>query len=122
MMASAWQTVLVFAYVQFTELSSFYIFAAIYGFGYAGVMTGILICVRILIPFSRRASTLGLVTMFAWLGHGIGGYQGGFFFDRTGDYTVSYANAAVAGVINLIIVGALFYTINRRKVSMATAS
>ena len=115
MLASFWQTVLVFWFIQFENLDAFYIFAVIYGFGYAGVMTGILVCVRIMTPVSRRASALGIVTMFAWVGHAIGGYQGGFFFDLTGGYTVSYAIAAVAGVINLFIVGALYLTINRRN-------
>jgi len=115
MIASLWQTVLVFGFIQFQNLDSFYFFAVIYGFGYAGVMTGVLVCVRVLTPVSRRATALGIVTMFAWVGHGIGGYQGGYFFDLSGDYTISYANAAIAGVINLIIVGSLYITINRRR-------
>jgi MFS family permease len=121
MFASLWQTALVFLFVQFSELASFYVFAAIYGFGYSGVMTGILVCVRVLTPLARRASALGIVTVFAWLGHGIGGYQGGFFFDLTGAYTVSYANAALAGVVNLIIVGALHFTIARRRLAPSFA-
>lgn len=112
--ASLWQTVMVFLFIQMDGLQAFYIFAVIYGFGYAGVMTGIIVCVRTLTPVSRRASALGIVTMFAWFGHAIGGYQGGFFYDLMGDYTVSYVNAAAAGVINLIIVAALYMTITRR--------
>jgi hypothetical protein len=98
-------------------LSAFYYFAAIYGFGYAGVMTGVLVCVRALTPVSRRASALGIVMVFAWLGHGVGGYQGGCFFDMTGDYTTSFLNAALAGLINLMIVGWLYYTVARRKMA-----
>ena len=116
--ASCWQTLLVFFFVQIETLDSFYIFAVIFGFGYAGVMTGLLVCVRVLTPLSRRASALGIVTLFAWLGHGIGGYQGGFFFDLSGDYYLSYANAAAAGVVNLIIVGSLYITINRRQIKI----
>ncbi len=120
--ASFWQTALVFFFVQFGDLGAFYVFAAIYGFGYAGVMTGILVCVRVLTPVSKRASALGIVMVFAWMGHGIGGYQGGFFFDMTGSYTVSYANAALAGVINLIIVGALYATLSRRRPTVSMAA
>lgn len=43
------------------------------------------------------------------------------FFDLTGNYTLSYANAAVAGAINLIIVGSLYVTINRRRARPAFA-
>jgi MFS family permease len=122
MTATAWMTLMVFGFVLIGDLNSFYLYAVIYGFGYAGVMTGILVCVRVLIPPAHRASALGIVIMFAWLGHAIGGYQGGFFFDLTGNYTVSYANAALAGVINLIIVGALYLTITRRRAAMVVAA
>ena len=96
--------------------------AVIYGFGYAGVMTGILVCVRILTPFAKRASALGIVMVFAWLGHGIGAYQGGFLFDLSGGYTLTYASAALAGIINLLIVGSLYVTITRRRSAQALAS
>lgn len=122
MVASLWQTALVFGFTQFSELNSFYAFAMIYGFGYAGVMTGILVCARVLTPLSKRASALGIITAFAWLGHGIGGYEGGLFFDLTGSYTVSYANAALAGIINLTIVGALYITISRRRAIVSCAA
>jgi predicted MFS family arabinose efflux permease len=117
--ASFWQTVLVFGFVQIETLDAFYVFAVIYGFGYAGVMMGILICVRILTPFSRRASALGMVMVFAWLGHGLGAYLGGVFFDLTGDYTLTYAGAALAGIVNLIIVASLYVTITRRRSARA---
>ena len=117
--ASCWQTLLVFVFVQLETLDSFYLFAIVYGFGYSGVMTGIIICCRVMMPLSRRASALGIVTLFAWLGHGLGGYQGGLFFDLTGNYTLSYANAVLAGVINLVIVGSLYFTISRRRAARA---
>ncbi|WP_339630326.1 MFS transporter [uncultured Sneathiella sp.] len=120
--ASCWQTVLVFGFMQIESLSAFYIFAVIYGFGYAGVMTGVIITVRELTPVAKRASALGITTVFAWIGHGVGGYQGGFFFDLTGNYTLTYANAAMAGVINLIIVGALYFTIRKRRPPLSIAA
>ncbi len=112
--ASAWQTLLVFGFTWMSGLTGFYVYAVIYGFGYAGVMTGVLITTRSLTPPSRRASSTGIVLAFAWLGHGLGGWQGGLFYDLTGAYTVTYANAAVAGMLNLILVGSLYLTLNRR--------
>ena len=120
--ASCWQTVLVFFFLQVDTLQGYYIFAIIYGFGYAGVMTGILVSARVLTPASKRASVLGIVLFFAYLGHGIGGDQGGDFFDLTGNYTLTYANAAMAGILNLILVGALYFTTNRRRATLAFAS
>ena len=122
MTASLWQTTLVFVFTRIDLLEGFYLFAPIYGFGYAGVMTGLLITVRELTPLAQRASATGIILAFAWLGHGLGGYQGGLFFDLTGAYTVSFANAALAGVINLLIVGALFLTVRRRRVAVSRAA
>ena len=115
MTASLWQTALVFFFTQAGDLETLRIFAPVYGFGYAGVMTGVLVTTHALIPASRRASATGVIIAFAWLGHGLGGYQGGLFFDLTGGYTVSFANAAAAGVVNLALVGSLFVMVLRRR-------
>jgi MFS family permease len=112
--ASAWQTALVALFLQFQSLDSLMIFAAIYGFGYGGVMTTILVSMQVLTPVARRASATGMVTMFAFFGHAIGGYQGGLFFDLMGNYGWAFANAAIAGVANLIVVAALYVAITRR--------
>ncbi|MGG5888646.1 MFS transporter [Falsiroseomonas sp. HC035] len=119
MAASAWQTVAVFAFTQIQDLGHFFVFAPIYGFGYAGVMTGVLVTARALTPAPRRATLMGVILAFAWLGHGIGGFQGGYFFDLTGAYTVSFANAALAGVVNLLLMGTLFLAIRQRRVVAA---
>ncbi|WP_237216376.1 MFS transporter [Falsiroseomonas oryziterrae] len=117
--ASFWQTSAVFAFTRIHELSHFYVFAPLYGFGYAGVMTSLLVTTRSLVPASRRATAMGVVAALGWLGHGIGGFQGGYFFDLTGHYTVSYANAALAGVVNLVLVGALLVAVRRRTPRLA---
>jgi hypothetical protein len=78
-------------------------------------MTGVLVTTRALTPAARRAGATGIILAFGWLGHGLGGYQGGLFYDLTAGYDVSFANAALAGVLNLIVVGSLFLTIRRRQ-------
>jgi len=113
MTASLWQTALVFFFTRMHGLGAFYAFAMVYGFGYAGVMTGVLVTARELTPPARRASLMGVILAFAWLGHAVGGYQGGLFYDLTRSYTTSYANAAAAGVFNLLLMGAMLWTIRR---------
>jgi len=115
MTSVAWQTLLVFCFTLFDSLQAFYIFAVIYGFGYGGVMTGVLTTTRVLTPPDRRATATGIVLAFAWLGHGLGGWQGGLFYDLTGGYGVSYANAAVAGVVNFVIVGSILLALHRGR-------
>ncbi len=111
LLASAWQTALVFGFTQFDQLFALYAFAALYGFGYAGVMTSVLVTVRNLCAPAKRAGTMGIVVAFAYVGHGAGGWQGGYFFDLTGAYTWTFGIAALAGLVNLAIVGLLFMAI-----------
>lgn len=113
MLSSAGQTVLVFFFVSLDSVWGFYLFAALFGLIFSGVMTCIVICAQEFAPVHRRGISLGIVGLFGWLGMGLGGWQGGFFFDLTGTYTVSYANAALAGVVNLIILGMLTFRVKR---------
>ena len=83
-------------------------------FGYTGVKTGVLSTTRSPTPVSRRAASTGIVLAFGWLGHGLGGCQGGLFYDLTGAYDLTYANAAGAGLLNLALVGARYLTLRRR--------
>ena len=111
--ASAWQTALVVLFLQFQSLDSLIVFAMIYGFGYGGVMTTILVSMQVLTPARRRASATGIVTSLAFFGHAVGGYQGGLLYDMIGNYGWAFANASIAGIVNLIVVGALYITITR---------
>jgi MFS family permease len=119
MTATAWMTVMVFGFVWLKSLNNFYAYAIVYGFGYSGVMTGVLTSVRALTPAERRGSAMGLIGMFGWFGHAIGGYQGGLLYDLTGAYVAPYAVAAVAGVLNLVIVSTLLRGTRRPDLAMA---
>jgi MFS family permease len=119
MTATAWMTAMVFGFVWLESLSVFYVYAIVYGFGYAGVMTGLLTSVRALTPVERRASAMGVIGMFAWFGHAIGGYQGGLLYDLTGAYDAPYAIAAAAGVVNLVIVSTLLRRTRRPELAVA---
>jgi predicted MFS family arabinose efflux permease len=114
MLATAWQTVLMLGFMTLGTLQAFWVFVVLYGFGYGGVMTGVLVSVRALTPASRRASATGIVLAFAWLGHAAGGWQGGHTFDVTGAYFWAFANATVFGLVNLAIIGAIYVVSNRR--------
>lgn len=109
--ASLWQTAMVFGFTWFGTLEAFYLYAPLYGFGFAGVMTGVLTTTRALTPPSLRASTMGIIAAFAFAGHGLGGYIGGLFFDLTGAYTISFAAAALSGVFNLAVMTILVFAI-----------
>lgn len=119
MTATAWMTLMVFGFVWLESLSAFYVYAIVYGFGYAGVMTGVLTTVRALTPVQHRGSAMGIIGMFGWFGHAIGGYLGGLLHDLTGAHDAAYAVAAVAGLLNLIIVSTLLRGSRRPELAVA---
>jgi MFS family permease len=119
MTATAWMALMVFGFVWLESLSVFYAYAIVYGFGYAGVMTGVLTTVRALTPAERRGSAMGIIGMFGWFGHAIGGYLGGLLHDLTGAHDAAYAVAAVAGFLNLIVVSTLLRGTRRPALAAA---
>jgi MFS family permease len=107
--ASLMQIVMVFWFSQTDSLFLLHIISAVFGFGFSGVMTSLLICGREAAPLRIAGFTASVVSGTAWIGMGIGSYQGGYFFDLTGNYAWSYGNAAIAGMINLVIVVSLIW-------------
>ena len=118
-LASFCQTALIFGFTQIDTLTVLLVYAAIFGFGMSGVMTGLVVCVRELIPIHVRGLSNGIVIFAAWAGMGLGGYQGGLFYDWTGSYIIPFANAAVFGLMNLLTVGALFIFHQRKSSALA---
>ncbi|MBL4891837.1 MAG: MFS transporter [Rhizobiaceae bacterium] len=112
--ASVGQTISVFWFTQTTSLPLLYIISIVFGFAFAGVMTCLIICAQHAAPVRLTGFAVAAVSGTAWIGMGVGGFQAGYFFDLNNSYTMSYANAALAGMINLIILTALFaYRRNR---------
>jgi MFS family permease len=107
LVASALQTVGVLAFTQFASLREFLVFALVYGFAYAGVMTSLLVATRELTPARNKATWMGVVLSFAWLGHALGGFQGAFAYDLTAGYGAGFVAGALAGAANLLLVGML---------------
>ena len=107
--ASFLQLLGVAAFTQFETLRGFMAFGVIYGLAYAGVMTSVLVSARALTPAHRRASLMGIILSFAWLGHAFGGFQGAVTFDLTGSYVPGFVAGSVAGVVNLLLVGLLLF-------------
>lgn len=113
--ASAWQTALVLVFMKLRSLDQLMAFAPIYGFGYAGVMTGVLVTIRRVTPVASRATCTAVIIAFAWAGHGLGGVVGGYLYDMTATYDLTFAVAAMAGVVNLVIIGSLGLWLSHNK-------
>src|SRR5688572_20673682 len=112
--ASLAQTSVVFWFTQTKDIATLFQLSVLFGFGFAGVMTCLLICAREAALLRMSGTAMAIVSTAGWIGMGLGSYQAGYFYDITAAYLLSYANAAIAGIMNLGIVAALFWFRHRR--------
>jgi MFS family permease len=108
-LASLAQTSVVFWFTQTKDITLLFELSVLFGFGFAGVMTCLLICAREAAPLRISGTAIAIVSTMAWIGMGLGSYQAGYFYDLTGAYVRSYGNAALGGLVNLAVVGLLFW-------------
>ena len=107
------QTVFVVWFPHLLSPSAIYLIAALFGFTYSGVMSSILVCTRIMVSAKYGARAMSLTSFFGWIGMGLGGFLGGYFFDIHGDYILAFTFAGISGVINLFIL--FLFTLYIRK-------
>lgn len=105
--ASAGQTALAFLFPYAASGAQLYVLSALFGLVFSGAMTSFLSCAREYAPAGRTGLSIGVVMFFGWAGMALGAWQGGLFYDICGDYYVSFANASVAGVANLLVLALL---------------
>jgi len=109
------QTIFVVWFPHLISPTSIYVLAALFGFTYSGVMSSILVCTRIMVSAKFGARAMSLTSLFGWIGMGLGGYLGGYFFDIYGDYSWAFAFAGITGIVNLFILALFFMNIRRRE-------
>ena len=112
-LAAAIQSATVYMLVGAESVVSLYIIALVFGFGFSGVMTCLIVCVREAVPARSYGFATAVVGMAAWFGMGTGGYLGGYCFDATKAYEASLAGAAAAGTANLALLLALWVLVAR---------
>ena len=108
------QTVLAMWFPVLTTLTELYVLSALFGLGYAGVMTALILCAREWAPPRHTGMALGLVSFMGWNGMALGSWQGGWFYDITGSYHQAFLNATLSGAVNLAILAVLYhYTVSK---------
>ena len=112
---SAGQTFFVFWFPHTDQAAGLYLLAIFFGFTYSGVMSSILVCVRMMVSARFAGSAMSITSFFGWLGMGLGGFFGGLLFDVSGDYNWSFAFAAFMGVLNLIILTSFYLRVRTQR-------
>ena len=106
--ASAGQTLLAFLFPMATGRPALWLLSALFGLMFSGAMTAFILCAREWAVAHRAGLAIGTVLFFGFLGMALGGWQGGLFYDLCGSYRVSFANASIGGVANLLVLALLY--------------
>ena len=114
------QTIFVVWFPHLISPTSIFIMAALFGFTYSGVMSSILVCTRVMVSAKFGARAMSLTSFFGWIGMGLGGFLGGYFFDMYGNYNWAFTFAGLMGLINLIVLSQFWLRIRSVKKSLVS--
>ncbi|MBT5940060.1 MAG: MFS transporter, partial [Rhodospirillaceae bacterium] len=74
---SVLQTSVIFLFPHVQNTVLIYILAMVFGLAFSGVMASFLVAVRMMVPARVLARSMAIVSLFGWIGMGMGGWQGG---------------------------------------------
>ena len=114
------QTISVIWFPQVSSMTGIYLLAAFFGFTYSGVMSSILVCTRVMVSAQFAARAMSLTSFFGWIGMGLGGFLGGYFFDSEGNYLWAFTFAGIMGCVNLVILSQFWLRLKRQEKSLLT--
>ncbi|MDP6181991.1 MAG: MFS transporter [SAR86 cluster bacterium] len=112
---SVGQTISVIWFPQVSDTIGIYSLAAFFGFTYSGVMSSILVCTRMMVSAQFAARAMSLTSFFGWIGMGLGGFLGGYFFDLEGNYLWAFTFAGIMGCVNILILSQFWMRVKRQE-------
>ena len=77
--ASLAQTSVVFWFTQTRDIATLFQLSVLFGFGFAGVMTCLLICAREAAPLRMSGGAMAIVSTAGWIGMGLGATRPAIF-------------------------------------------
>ena len=92
------QAVGIYSYIYISELTGFYMLAAVLGMAYGGVMPLYAVLAREYFGPHVMGTVLGAATMTSSIGMAFGPVGGGWLFDTFGNYTWLYIASAAVGL------------------------
>lgn len=92
------QAVGIYTYIYVTQLTDFYMLAAVLGMAYGGVMPLYAVLARDYFGPNVMGTVLGGITMTSSIGMAFGPVGGGWIFDTFGDYHWLYVSSAAIGL------------------------
>src|SRR5215467_6653423 len=109
---STLQAVATFPYILFDDLAALYAMSGIFGLFHGGLIPMYAVIVREYFLPHEAGARVGVVFGATLVGMALGGWMSGAIFDLTGSYRVTFINAVIWNLFNLII---LLWLLSRRR-------
>ena len=119
LLASCLQGVALLLFLTSSELTSLYIFSALFGLFQGGIIPCYAIIVREYFPPGEAAYRVGVVLMATLIGMALGGWLSGVIYDLTRSYQAAFVNGILWNAVNLTTVGWLLWRRERLARSAA---
>jgi MFS family permease len=108
-LCSAVQVASLTGYVFVQGLAGIYTLSIIHGIPYIAIVQGYALILRRLYGPAIAGWRLGVVMLFAMAGMAVGGWIGGAIFDATLSYRPAFQLALAFDLLNLMLLGALYF-------------
>ena len=118
---SALQGVALVLFLPFDGLVPLYVISAMFGLFQGGIVPSYAIIVREYFPPQEAGARVGAVIMATLVGMALGGWMSGWVFDVTGSYQAAFINGMGWNLLNLSIVGWLYWRVRGQATRLASA-
>jgi MFS family permease len=122
LLGSACQATFLAAYLAVDNLVGLYIVSAAFGLGFGGIVPSYALAIRDLFSAREAGWRMGAVFLGGLGGMALGGWLGGFVYDRTASYLPAFLIGVLFNLVNLVIVGALLLRATARRPQPSPAS
>ncbi len=114
LLGSALQGVGLMLFLPFDGLVPLYVISAMFGLFQGGIVPAYAIIIREYFALQEAGARVGAVIMATLVGMALGGWMSGWIFDVTGSYQAAFINGMGWNLLNLSIVGWLYWRVRRR--------
>jgi MFS family permease len=108
-------------YLFVNGLYGIYALSLIHGIPYIAIVQGYALNLRALYGPGIAGWRLGVVMLFAMAGMAVGGWMGGAIFDATLSYRAAFHAALILNLLNLLLLGVLYFGQRRRRLTIGVA-
>jgi MFS family permease len=119
LLGSALQGIALLLFLPFDGLVPLYLISALFGLFQGGIVPSYAIIVREHFPPQEAGARVGAVIMATLVGMALGGWMSGWVFDLTGSYHAAFLNGIAWNLLNLSVVGWLYWRVRRSTLNVA---